>query len=558
MNRPFRFKHTSELAGAFVLLATVLLVVAIVLAARAQGWFEGKSRLVVVFSTQEGSFGLQEGAEIRIRNTVAGRVGTISPTESGQMSTSFIIKNRFMPLVTKGSIAKVRKKFGVAGDAYVEIERGDGPPVADGDMIVCQRDEEIMETAQRVLDELRTTLLPIFEDAKEIVTHVKNILGAVDRGEGAAGSLIADTDMRDDLKIIVENITGITEQAQAVIEMAELFLEGDLREMGNGVTAVLADARNMLTNDVTKIADELLGLEKEANVTLRETRRLIKGVQRHWLFRKYIKEESDTVLLVPAAMSYLSVDGVREELAAALNASRLADDTAASASRAYNLAACHLARGEITEAMAFNEEARVAYRITGGNPVSTLLLEAEALRTANRSSAALNKVLEANALIGWSVDRETKVEAGLIKAAIHCDLREIDEARLALKKIKSKLRKTEQPRLEAAASGMMGRILLCEGDPQGAAAQFLEKAAHLRSAAAYRPMAEALKASAEAYGVAVAHAEEGELYYRAAASFHAQNDTDAAMECLAGAVAAAKAAGDDLLLKQAERLQRQM
>ena len=557
MKRPFKFRHTSEIAGGFVLLATGLLIAGIFFAARAQGWFEGKSSLIVVFDTQEGAFGLQEGAEIRIRDAVAGRVGPISPTENRQMSTVFIIKNHFMPLITKDSVAKVMKKFGVAGDSYVSIECGNGPPVVDGDVIQCFKDEEIMETVQRVLDELRTTLLPVFEDAKEIVTRVNSILASVDEGKGTAGSIIGDTEMRDDLRTIVENLSLLIKQTESVMKTAEEFLEKDAREVGGSMTDLLSDVNLLLTNEVLEIAGKLIEVENEANITLKEAQRLIKGVQRHWLFRKYIKEESKTVLLVPSAMTYLNEDGLKEDLQKALAESRLAGDSEAIARCAFNLAACHLARGEITEAMSFNEEARMSYRMTDENPVSTVLLEAEALRVTSNCDAALERIAKADDLIGWSVDSETKVEAGLIETAIRCDLRETDEARDVLRKIGRKLRKTDQPRLDAAAAGLLGRIWLCEGNPKEAGGAFLKKAEHLRAAESFKTMADALKASADAYGIASVHGKAGEIYYRAAASYFAQNDMASSRDCLDKAERAARNTDDDLLFRQIAHLREQ-
>ena len=158
--KPFRFRYASEIAGTFVLLSVAMLVAGILLAGRTQGWFERDFTLKTRFDTEEGAFGLQEGNEVRIRNTLAGRVGKIMPMADGSLQASFTLKNRFKPFLTRGAAAKIRKKFGVAGDSFVDLEAGKGGPIQDGDVIDCKKDEEIMETARKMLTDRQTDFSP--------------------------------------------------------------------------------------------------------------------------------------------------------------------------------------------------------------------------------------------------------------------------------------------------------------------------------------------------------------------------------------------------------------
>jgi len=99
--RPFKFRFASEIAGSFVLLALFLVLAGIVFAAHYQGWFEGTFTLKTKFTTEEGSYGLQEGSEVRVRNAVAGKVGKIRPTADGGMELTFEIQKRFRRFVRK-------------------------------------------------------------------------------------------------------------------------------------------------------------------------------------------------------------------------------------------------------------------------------------------------------------------------------------------------------------------------------------------------------------------------------------------------------------------------
>ena len=108
MSRPFKFRFVDEIAGGFVLLGVVLLVAGIYLAGHAQGWFEPRLVLRTLFSTAEGTYGLQEGAEVRILGTLAGRLDRITPVAQGGLEGRLILKGKFRNFVHKDSVAKVK------------------------------------------------------------------------------------------------------------------------------------------------------------------------------------------------------------------------------------------------------------------------------------------------------------------------------------------------------------------------------------------------------------------------------------------------------------------
>ncbi|MBN1674262.1 MAG: MCE family protein [Kiritimatiellae bacterium] len=193
MSRPFKLRYASEIAGFFVLVCVALLVAGIFLAGQAQGWFEPKLTLHAVFTTDaqvyatadntqfpllnalvgkvteirpeqrsEGAFGLQAGAEVKILNTVAGTVTEITPNERGDIEATFVIRGVYQRYVRKDSVALVKKKFEIAGDAFVEILPGDPaqPMMPSGAYIQCRKDTEIIEIAMAVLADLRDASLP--------------------------------------------------------------------------------------------------------------------------------------------------------------------------------------------------------------------------------------------------------------------------------------------------------------------------------------------------------------------------------------------------------------
>jgi tetratricopeptide (TPR) repeat protein len=555
MKREFKFRHADEVAGMFVICAVTLFVLGVVLAGRTQGWFEGKFTLNVEFSTSEGSFGLQEGAIVQVRNTVAGRVGKIDPTEGGQMTTTLILKEGFHPFVTEDSVAKVKKKFGVAGDSFIEIGRGTGAVIEDGALIQCVRDEELMETAQKMLAELEVSVLPVFEEVERIVTSVAAILASVETGQGIAGAVVTDSSLRDDLAGIVSHLEGIAADAEIAVGQAGGILSNQVTAIVGDVTAMTGQTRILLTNDVSRIAAGMHGIQDELERTLIESRRLISGIQKHWMFRKYIKEDSETVPLIPAALCLVGGPEVSEKFHEALMIARASDNQSAIAKNAYNLAVSRLAAGAVEDAVGLNTEARFAYRSAGEQDAATYLLESEISRLVHDFDKAVSLVNQALGLI--HKDIETETEAQILLATIQLDAENPAAASDATSRAQRLNRKLDLPHYAAAISGLRARIELRNDNKEEAAEAFCKQAEQLREAGALEGMALALNRAAEIYDELGMAASAAEYFYRAASSWLAQNQQDGrATEALVAALSAAESAGDTLLVKRIKQLQK--
>lgn len=241
MNQPFKFRFVNEIVGAFVLGAIVLLIVGIFLAGRAQGFFESKFKLHTEFATEEGSFGLQKGSDVRIRDAVAGTVSSIVPSSNGILTATLVIKESFHPFVRINSRAIVKKALIITGDAYIDISSGNmsDPIMPDGCMITCIKDTQIIEQATRLIDDLHTNTIPILKQTKAVL----------------------------------DEIAPLAAQAKRTLKEGENVLR-------NNVPAMLLQAQDTLHS---------------AQVTL-------EALQRHWLLRKYVEPSDNSQIVSPASI----------------------------------------------------------------------------------------------------------------------------------------------------------------------------------------------------------------------------------------------------------------
>lgn len=242
MDMTFKFRFVNEITGLFVLLAVALLAGGIFMAGNAQDIFAKKFILNVVFTSKEGAFGLKKGSEIKILNTPAGVVDRVEPTPDGAITALFVIKERYHGFIRADSQALVKKTLVVTGDSYVDITVGDRAHamVPDGGSIECVKDTEIIEQAKEMLDEAKAALQEVREVAIPILQTVKTEL-----------------------------------------------------------PALMTQTRQTLQQGETLMRDDLPGLIDQTQDTLRETQILLRGLQRHWLLRKYIDPLDSAPMIDP-------------------------------------------------------------------------------------------------------------------------------------------------------------------------------------------------------------------------------------------------------------------
>ncbi|MBN2301355.1 MAG: hypothetical protein JXN60_02435 [Lentisphaerae bacterium] len=496
--KTFKFRYVNEIAGAFVLTAVILLVGGILFAGQSQGWFEGKFKVKARFRTNEGSFGLQEGNEVWIMNTIAGRVGKIMPTENGMMETTFIMQNRFKTYVRTDSIANVKKKFGVAGDAFVEISRGIGMPVEDGDIIRCVKDEEIIETAQKMLNELQSIAIPMLREIENLLKHANHIASSLEEERGIAGSILNDGVLAGDVKFAIENLNNT-----------------------------------------------LL----ESETTFRETQRLVKAAQKNWLFRKHMDKEE------PERMSLRMTGGddcatVKKQSQTRLGNARIENNARLIADAAYNLAACLISDGEYEQAYPYLIEARKEMEASGICIARTYLLESEMRRFQGMKKEAYATAEKALEMLSRSKDADLKAEAHLTLSNIYCDDNQLDKAKTHYSQSGKQLNKTESWSLKAHGARVMARIFSMEDDYAKAARQYDLEAEYLRCAKQFGGMNDALVDAADCYIQNNELGAAAERYFKAGRSLFASGLNDKAMSVMGKALSAARRSNNEDLLAQ--------
>jgi phospholipid/cholesterol/gamma-HCH transport system substrate-binding protein len=309
MTERFKFRHVNAIAGTFVLVVIAVLVVTVVWTGRSQRWFTSNVALRIALP-EAGAAGIRPGSEVYFLGTLVGSVSDVTVDVNGRMAARTSIRRDFFRFLRADSTAAIKKSFGLAGDAYFEITRGQGPPLPEPDAsIVCG---ELPGTVETAIEEVRQATLPVLQKLSvgldswstlganlattqahldELLGRLNDLVAGVAQGKGTAGKLITDPALAD--------------HAQELLTQAQATMSA-LQEV---VTKLDAAAQNVrsgterlpeITGAVADEAQDLPGLVLQTKSSMRELERLIEAMQKHWLVRKLVDHANPPPVYPPA------------------------------------------------------------------------------------------------------------------------------------------------------------------------------------------------------------------------------------------------------------------
>ena len=313
----FKFRRVNEITGTFVLVIITVLIAAVVWTGHSQRWFKSRVTLRIVLP-EAGAAGIRQGSEVYFLGTLVGSVSDVVVDAKGRMEAQASIRRDFFLFVRADSSAVVKKKFGVAGDSFFEITRGEGQPLPENNAsIVCKEQfqsaleaavEEVRSEAMLVLKKvnggletwttLGSNLITTRARLDQLVGRVDNLVTDVQAGKGTVGKLITETVLADE----AQKLLGRANEAMRELQGVVTNLNVAVKNVQAG-TARLPE----ITDTVANEARDLPGLVQQTQTSMRELERLIEAMQRHWLLRKYVNSTN------PPALHPLSETAVPEK-----------------------------------------------------------------------------------------------------------------------------------------------------------------------------------------------------------------------------------------------------
>ncbi len=223
-----KLRHADEWVGLVVVVAVVLFLGLILQAGVLRDWFRPVSTLRVVLPPT-GSSGLSVGAEVQVLGTRAGTVRHIVISPNQQMYAEAEIDDQARAFIRRDSKAIIRKSFGVAGAAFLDVTRGSGPELDWRYAVIeAATERDPTEDIGAMIDQVREKVFPILDDAGRITHGMAELVDNVNKGQGNLGVLLKD-------ETLARNAEDMAAQARAAMTQ----LEAITRDIG----AIVASAR---------------------------------------------------------------------------------------------------------------------------------------------------------------------------------------------------------------------------------------------------------------------------------------------------------------------------
>ncbi len=338
--------------------------------------------------------------------------------------------------------------------------------------------------------------------------------------------------------------------------------------MSNEVAQVMANVGvlsgqtvELMREQVPLLAGETVKVQAELTRTLAETRRMIEGLQRHWLLRKYVVHEPERSSLMSGIPVGEPDQARREALTSALADARMADDPARIRLCAYNLAVDVLAGNALEQVADLLQEIRFSARLAGEDLTAPEQLLAAELsrRTGDLEQAAVAGEAVAGATRGRR-ERALHAEAWMLLTAVYTDSGNAAGARKALEETERAVARIDGGSAlpGAALAGLEAGICLLEGNLAAAAAAYAAQADRLRVAGSHTGMTEAQQRAADLYATLGMSSSAATYYLRAAGGLQARGLDKEASRLLESAQAQASFSGDELLMARIADMGRQV
>jgi phospholipid/cholesterol/gamma-HCH transport system substrate-binding protein len=180
-------RNTDEWVGLLVLACAGLFVFAVLEAGLLGAWFRPVAHLRVVLP-EAGSFGLSAGDDIELLGTRVGTVRRVVLDQTQRMYAETDLDESATGFIRRDSAAVIKKRFGVAGAAYLDITRGTGAPLDwNYAVIEATSERDATETVSALIGEVRGLVLPLIEDTGRAVHALAETMERVQQGHGDVG-----------------------------------------------------------------------------------------------------------------------------------------------------------------------------------------------------------------------------------------------------------------------------------------------------------------------------------------------------------------------------------
>ena len=267
-----RRRHADEWVGLLVVVAVAAFLGAILHAGVLRDCFRPVSYLRIVLP-EAGVAGLSVGADVEVLGTHAGVIRRVVIRPNQQMYAEAEIDDQARAFIRRDSQGTIRRRYGVAGAAYVDVSRGTGAEL-DWNYAVIQAvtERDPSESIGALIDQARQKIFPILDDAGRSTKALADVMEHMQKGEGDVGRLLTDETMVRDVEAIVakagpavSDLVEVASELKLVARNVET-LSQSINARDGGVPGLLHRADATLATVQQSMRDLALAIQRAPQI----------------------------------------------------------------------------------------------------------------------------------------------------------------------------------------------------------------------------------------------------------------------------------------------------
>ncbi len=219
--------------GIFVVIGTVLLLLAAYLIGNRQNMFGSTFDITATFKNASG---LQNGNNVRFSGINVGTVKKIEMINDTTIRVHMIIEEKMQEYIKKDAIASIGSD-GLVGSMLINIVPGAG------NTKLIKPGDELQSYSKVATQDMMNTLNTTNENAALLTADLLKVSQALTQGKGTLGRLLVDSTLANDLQQTITNLKYTSNRTNATM--------GDLNKMVKGINFEKSAAGVLLSDTVS-------------------------------------------------------------------------------------------------------------------------------------------------------------------------------------------------------------------------------------------------------------------------------------------------------------------
>ncbi len=304
-----------RLAGAFVLLALGVLVLAVAGRARTAHLFEDRVHYQAVLRNAQG---LGPDSRVFVAGIEVGEVSDFRIDDRNRIYLQFYVWKRYQKLLRRDSWGTLARTA-LIGDAFLDIHAGSPgyPMLKEGDWVPIAEPmtpDQLMEKAKPVIEDLQSTIHRVARlldhidpatvengsrDLAATLADLRAISAEIRAGRGAIGRAVYDPALADDLSRSMASLAASLQQLDRRLTQLGPLLEEvqGVSRQSRELTAQMNQAMRVVNTELQQLPEIVARMQ----LLLADTERTLQGIQRIWPLSDAIQPAPEELIIAPGS-----------------------------------------------------------------------------------------------------------------------------------------------------------------------------------------------------------------------------------------------------------------